>query len=119
MIQIEINRNQHQIDVLPETSLLWVLSDKLKLHGTKYGCGIEQCGACRVHVGGRQVPSCGITVVEAAGKSITTIEGLPQDLRPGGRWSGSGYFRNAETLLSRRGTGSEHIPLLGDSAQYH
>ena len=60
-------------------ALLWALRDHLKLHGTKYGCGIEQCGACTVHVNGRAVRSCGITVGEVAGKAITTIEGLSPD----------------------------------------
>ena len=79
MITLEVNRNPHKVDVAPDTPLLWVLRDHLKLHGTKYGCGIEQCGACTVHVNGRAVRSCGITVGEVAGKAITTIEGLSPD----------------------------------------
>ena len=79
MITLEVNRNPHKVDVTPDTPLLWVLRDHLKLHGTKYGCGIEQCGACTVHVNGRAVRSCGITVGEVAGKAITTIEGLSPD----------------------------------------
>ena len=79
MITLEVNRNSHKVDVTPGTPLLWVLRDHLKLHGTKYGCGIEQCGACTVHVNGRAVRSCGITVGEVAGKAITTIEGLSPD----------------------------------------
>ena len=79
MIILEVNRNSHKVDVTPDTPLLWVLRDHLKLHGTKYGCGIEQCGACTVHVNGRAVRSCGITVGEVAGKAITTIEGLSPD----------------------------------------
>ncbi len=79
MIILEVNRNSHKVDVTPETPLLWALRDHLKLHGTKYGCGIEQCGACTVHVNGRSVRSCGITVGEVAGKAITTIEGLSPD----------------------------------------
>ena len=79
MIILEVNRNSHKVDVTPDTPLLWVLRDHLKLHGTKYGCGIEQCGACTVHVNGRAVRSCGITVGEVAGKKITTIEGLSPD----------------------------------------
>ena len=79
MITLEVNRNPHKVDVTPDTPLLWVLRDHLKLHGTKYGCGIEQCGACTVHVNGRAVRSCGITVGEVVGKAITTIEGLSPD----------------------------------------
>ena len=79
MITLEVNRIPYKVDVTPETPLLWALRDHLKLHGTKYGCGIEQCGACTVHVNGRAVRSCGITVGEVAGKAITTIEGLSPD----------------------------------------
>ena len=76
MATLEINRKMYQVDVPADTPLLWALRDHLKLHGTKYGCGIEQCGACTVHLNGRAVRSCGITVGEVAGKSVTTIEGL-------------------------------------------
>ena len=76
MTKLKINGKQHTLILDPETPLLWVLRDHLKLHGTKYGCGIEQCGACTVHVNGRAVRSCGITVREVADMAITTIEGL-------------------------------------------
>ena len=79
MAILEINRKMYQVDVPADTPLLWALRDSLKLHGTKYGCGIEQCGACTVHLNGRAVRSCGITVGEVAGKSVTTIEGLSSD----------------------------------------
>ena len=79
MATLEINRKNYEIDVASDTPLLWALRDSLKLHGTKYGCGIEQCGACTVHLNGRAVRSCGITVGEAEGKSVTTIEGLSED----------------------------------------
>jgi len=79
MITLEVNRIPHKVDVTPDTPLLWALRDHLKLHGTKYGCGIEQCGACTVHVNGLAMRSCGITVGEVAGKMITTIEGLSPD----------------------------------------
>ena len=79
MITLEVNRNPYKVDVPPDTPLLWALRDHLKLHGTKYGCGIEQCVACTVHVNGRAVRSCGITVGEVLGKAITTIEGLSPD----------------------------------------
>ena len=76
MTTLTVNGKQHTHNLDLETPLLWVLRDHLKLHGTKYGCGIEQCGACTVHVNGRAVRSCGITLGEVAGKEITTIEGL-------------------------------------------
>ena len=79
MITLEVNRIPYKVDVTPDTPLLWALRDHLKLHGTKYGCGIEQCGACTVHVNGLAMRSCGITVGEVAGKAITTIEGLSPD----------------------------------------
>ena len=79
MVKLEINRKLYQVDLPSDTPLLWALRDHLKLHGTKYGCGIEQCGACTVHLNGRAVRSCGITVGEAEGKSVTTIEGLSED----------------------------------------
>ena len=79
MATLEINRKMYQVDVPADTPLLWALRDSLKLHGTKYGCGSEQCGACTVHLNGRAVRSCGITVGEVAGKSVTTIEGLSSD----------------------------------------
>ena len=79
MTTLTVNGKQHTLDLDLETPLLWVLRDHLKLHGTKYGCGIEQCGACTVHVNGRAVRSCGITVGEVTDKAITTIEGLSPD----------------------------------------
>ena len=79
MTTLSINGHQRELELDPATPLLWALRDHLKLHGTKYGCGIEQCGACTVHVNGRPVRSCGITVGEVAGKAITTIEGLSPD----------------------------------------
>ena len=79
MTELIINGKSHHVVVEEDTPLLWALRDHLKLHGTKYGCGIEQCGACTVHVNGRAVRSCGITVGEVAGNAITTIEGLSPD----------------------------------------
>ena len=79
MITLEINGKSFKLDVSSDTPLLWVLRDHLKLHGTKYGCGIEQCGACTVHVNGRAVRSCGILLKEVDRKKITTIEGLSQN----------------------------------------
>jgi isoquinoline 1-oxidoreductase alpha subunit len=76
MIQLTINGRSHQVDVEPNTPLLWVIREQVGLTGTKYGCGIAQCGACTVHVDGAAVRSCVVPVSAAAGKRITTIEGL-------------------------------------------
>ena len=76
---LTVNGFQYVVDVEPETPLLWVLRDTLDLTGTKYGCGIGQCGACTVHVNGRAVRSCSLPVKAAAGATITTIEGLSAD----------------------------------------
>jgi isoquinoline 1-oxidoreductase alpha subunit len=78
-IQLKINGQSTTVDVPPDTPLLWVLRDVLNLHGTKYGCGIGQCGACTVHVGGQPVRSCVTPVSGAAKAAITTIEGLSPD----------------------------------------
>ncbi len=74
-----INGTPYTVDVEPETSLLWVIRERLRLTGTKYGCGIGQCGACTVHFDGGAVRSCATSVADAVGKSITTIEGLHPD----------------------------------------
>jgi len=71
-----VNGRQHDVDVSPDMPLLWVLRDRLGLTGTKFGCGLGQCGACTVHVDGTAVRSCTTTAQAAAGKRITTIEGL-------------------------------------------
>jgi isoquinoline 1-oxidoreductase subunit alpha len=71
-----VNGEQQTVDVSPDTPLLWVLRDTLELTGTKYGCGIGQCRSCAVHIDGDAVPSCTITISAAAGREITTIEGL-------------------------------------------
>ena len=76
MVRLSINGQNHDVDVEPDTPLLWVIRDTLGMTGTKYGCGIAQCGACTVHIDGVAVRSCGVRVSEAAGKAITTIEGL-------------------------------------------
>ena len=76
MANLSINGKTLTVDVEPETPLLWAIRENVGLTGTKYGCGIAQCGACTVHIDGTAVRSCGMTVGEAAGKQITTIEGL-------------------------------------------
>ena len=79
MIELKINGKTHLVDIESETPLLWAIRDTVGLTGTKYGCGIEQCGACTVLIDKRPVRSCGITVGEVVDKNITTIEGLSSD----------------------------------------
>jgi isoquinoline 1-oxidoreductase alpha subunit len=76
MVKLTINGQSHDVDVEPDTPLLWVIRDTIGLTGTKYGCGIAQCGSCTVHIDGQAVRSCSLPVSDAAGKQITTIEGL-------------------------------------------
>jgi isoquinoline 1-oxidoreductase subunit alpha len=76
MISLSINGQSHNADVEDDTPLLWVLRDTIGMTGTKYGCGIAQCGACTVHVDGVAMRSCSIPVSLVNGKQITTIEGL-------------------------------------------
>ena len=78
-ITLRINNQDHLMEADPEMPLLWAIRDYAKLTGTKYGCGIAQCGACTVHIDGEPVRSCVVPVSGATGKSITTIEGLSQD----------------------------------------
>ena len=75
-MSLHVNGNLSEVEVTPETPLLWVIRDQLKLTGTKFGCGIAQCGACTIHVDGTPVRSCVTPVSAAANKKITTIEGL-------------------------------------------
>ena len=77
MIKLNINGKTYQVDVGPEVPLLWVIREHLKLTGTKFGCGIGMCGSCTVHIDGEAARSCQTPVGTAAGKKITTIEGLP------------------------------------------
>src|SRR5580698_8079584 len=79
MITLTVNGKTRQVDIEPDTPLLWVIRDELELTGTKFGCGIAQCGACTVHVDGAATRSCSFPVSAAAGKKITTIEGLSKD----------------------------------------
>ena len=84
MPNLTINRHPQQVDVDPDTPLLWVLRDTLGLTGTKYGCGIAQCGACTVHIDGVATRSCSVPISAVEGSTITTIEGLSPngDLHP-------------------------------------
>jgi isoquinoline 1-oxidoreductase alpha subunit len=79
MIAFFINGRQTEIEVEPDTPLLWAIRESVGLTGTKYGCGIAQCGACTVHVDGEAVRSCSVSVGDVAGKKITTIEGLAEN----------------------------------------
>jgi len=79
MVHLTINGQSHDIDADPDTPLLWVIREWVGLTGTKYGCGIAQCGACTIHVNGIATRSCGMQVSDAVGKQITTIEGLGQN----------------------------------------
>jgi isoquinoline 1-oxidoreductase alpha subunit len=80
MIKLKLNRKDYAVEVSPDTPLLWVLRENLELTGTKFGCGMALCGACAVHLDGEAVRSCVMPVSRAAGKEVTTIEGLSPDL---------------------------------------
>lgn len=79
MIPLNVNGQPHQVDVAPDTPLLWALRDFLQLTGTKYGCGQALCGACTVHLDGTPVRSCALPVSAVAGRKITTIEAVDSD----------------------------------------
>ena len=79
MTRLTINGKSYHVDVKPDVPLLWVIRERLKLTGTKFGCGVGLCGACTVHVDGEAQRSCQVPVRQVQGKQITTIEGLPED----------------------------------------
>ena len=113
-MDLTVNGVRHSVDVAPETPLLWVIRDTLKLTGTKFSCGIAQCGACTLHIDGRAVRSCSVPVSAAIGKSVTTIEGLSPDGThpvqtawmeldvPQCGYCQSGMIMNVAALLARR-----------------
>ncbi|MGD8567325.1 MAG: (2Fe-2S)-binding protein [Gammaproteobacteria bacterium] len=80
MIELTINGDKHSLDIDPNMPLLWAIRDVVELTGTKYGCGISQCGACTVHMDGQAIRSCVTPVSIAQGKNITTIEGLNSEV---------------------------------------
>lgn len=113
MTQFKINGKTVNVDAQPDTPLLWVIREHLKLTGTKFGCGVGQCGACTVHVDGDATFSCQTPVSSIAGKDITTIEGLSADSShplqkswiaeevPQCGYCQSGQIMKAATLLSK------------------
>ena len=114
-ITLRINGTSHSVDVDSETPLLWVIRDSIGLTGTKFGCGISQCGACTVHLDGQPVRSCVTPASAAVGKAITTIEGLAKNGKlhavqqawvdvgvPQCGYCQSGQLMSAAALLDRR-----------------
>ncbi len=79
MLSLRVNKKTYNVDVEPETPLLWIIRDTIGLTGTKFGCGMSLCGACTVHVNGKPVRSCVTRVSQVVGQEITTIEGLSAD----------------------------------------
>jgi isoquinoline 1-oxidoreductase alpha subunit len=82
MFELTVNEQKHRVDVDGDTPLLWVVREQLNLVGTKFGCGIAQCGACTVHLDGQPIRSCVTPIAAVAGRSITTIEGIA-DIKTG------------------------------------
>ena len=118
-IKLTINGTIYEVDAEPETPLLWVIRDNIGLTGTKFGCGIAECGVCTVHMDGRPVKSCSTTVASAVGRDITTIEGLSKDNShpvqrawiehgvPQCGYCHSGQIMSAVALLSRSANPSD------------
>jgi aerobic-type carbon monoxide dehydrogenase small subunit (CoxS/CutS family) len=117
---LTINGTTHEVDVEPETPLLWVLRDSIGLTGTKFGCGIAQCGACTVHLDGQPVRACSTPAASAVGRQITTIEGLSSDAShvlqrawiehtvPQCGYCQSGQIMSAAALLARNPNPSDN-----------
>ena len=113
MANLTINGQSHYVDAEPDTPLLWVIREDLQLTGTKFGCGIAECGACTVHVDGQAMRSCSISVGDVEGSTITTIEGLHhadqhpvqqawiEDQVPQCGYCQSGQIMQASALLAR------------------
>ena len=95
MANLTINGKAFNVDIEADTPLLWAIRENIGLTGTKYGCGIAQCGACTVHIDGVAMRSCGVTVGDADGKQITTIEGLASDA------GCTRYSKLGSTMMSR------------------
>ena len=116
---IKINGKEHQVDVAPDTPMLWVLRDHIDLVGTKFGCGIGQCGACTIHIDGAATRSCLLPISSIGDRSITTIEGLSEngdhpiqkawiehDVAQCG-YCQSGQMMNAASLLNQKANPSD------------
>ena len=113
MANLTVNGQSYYVDSEPDTPLLWVLREELQLTGTKFGCGIAECGACTVHVDGEAIRSCSVAVGDVAGSTITTIEGLHhgdqhpvqqawiEDQVPQCGYCQSGQIMQASALLAR------------------
>lgn len=109
MIKLNINNREYKVEAGSDEPLLWVIRDRLELTGTKFGCGIGECGACTVQIEGEAVQSCQVEVGDAVGKKITTIEGLPDNHPVKDAWiekevpqcgyCHSGQIMSAATLL--------------------
>jgi aerobic-type carbon monoxide dehydrogenase small subunit (CoxS/CutS family) len=109
MIKLNINNREYKVEAGSDEPLLWVIRDRLELTGTKFGCGIGECGACTVQIEGEAVQSCQVEVGDAVGKKITTIEGLPDNHPVKDAWiekevpqcgyCHSGQIMSATTLL--------------------
>lgn len=120
MISLQINGQLHELEIDPEMPLLWAIRDFVGLTGTKYGCGKAQCGACTVHVDGRPIRSCTVSVASISGQNITTIEGLNSKVGqavqaawnelqvPQCGFCQSGQIMSATALLERKPDPSDH-----------
>ena len=114
MISVTVNGKKYDVDVSADTPLLWVIRDAIGLNGTKFGCGLQQCGACTVHLDGEPVRSCGVPISNVAAKKVTTIEGLsPTSTHPLQRawiaeqvpqcgYCQSGQLMSAAALLAKK-----------------
>ena len=117
--ELNVNGRSVSVSVLPDTPLLWVIREQLSLTGTKFGCGLGLCRACTVHVDGVAIPSCQMSVAQAEGKAVTTIEGLSSDAGralqkawieldvPQCGYCQSGQIMSAAALLARKASPSE------------
>ena len=103
MPTLKINSQSYFSDSPPDTPLLWVIREELRLTGTRFGCGAGVCGACMVHLDGQAVPSCQVSLSDVGGKHITTIEGLdPANAHPVQRPGSKARFRSAATANRAR-----------------
>ncbi|MEM6523216.1 MAG: (2Fe-2S)-binding protein [Bacteroidota bacterium] len=113
VFKINVNGENHQVDAAPDTPILWVLRDHLDMVGTKFGCGIAQCGACTVHLNGTAIRSCSLPISSIGNSKITTIEGLSEKANhelqkawvkhdvPQCGYCQAGQIMNAASLLSQ------------------